>query len=125
MKRLLLGGVVGAIVVLGFLTYSRVTRSLLRPGFTDADIRNCEQTIRDYYLNQLRNSTSEVEKQEVANGTTTINVHLIKVADRRLEGFVKISVNTQQAREVGLNEITQTCEATMEIDSPQYIWKCH
>jgi hypothetical protein len=49
---------------------------------------------------------------------------MIKVADRRLEGFAKISLHDQQSKELGLSEMMQTCEATMEMNSSQFIWKC-
>jgi hypothetical protein len=113
--------------MLALLAYWRNPRADTSPfhsGFTESQIAECEQTIRDYYLNQLRNSSSAAERQEVEDGSATVEVHMIKVADRKLEGFAKISINTQEARDVGLNEITQTCEATMDMDSQQFIWKC-
>lgn len=126
MKKLIIAGFVGAIaVVLLLLVYTRsnTIAPIVQGGFTDSEIRQCEQTIREHYLDQIKNS-SPTEKEEVENGSTTIEVRMIKVADRRLEGFAKISLSTQEAKNLGLSEIMQTCEATMEMNSSQYIWKC-
>jgi hypothetical protein len=129
MKRLLLGGIVGAaLAILAVFAYLSNSRSVISPfhsGFTDSEVRQCEQTIKDYYVNQIKNSPNEKERQELESGLTTVDVRMIKVTDRRLEGYAKISINTQQARNVGLSEIMQVCEATMEMDSSQFIWKCH
>ena len=124
MKKLLIAGFIAAIVVLLLYTRTNLIAPIIQGGFTDTDIRNCENAIKEYYLGQLRNSTSAVERQEVADGSTTIEVRMIKVASRRLEGYAKVSINTKAARDLGLSEIMQTCEATMEMDSSQYIWKC-
>lgn len=125
MKKILIGGIVGAAIAIALVAYFRSDGSLVQRGFTGADIRKCEQTIRGYYLDQIKNSSSAVERQQVADGITTVDVQMIKVADRRLEGFAKIRANTREAKDVGFSEITQTCEATMEMDSTQFIWKCH
>jgi len=131
MKKLLLAGLVGAIaVILLLLVYTRsnTIAPIVQGGFTDSEIRQCEQTIREHYLDQSKNSsglsTSPTDKQEVDNGSITVEVHMIKVADRKLEGFAKIHINAQEAKDVGLSEIMQTCEATMEMNSSQFIWKC-
>jgi hypothetical protein len=128
-KNFLIAGAAGAAVtmlaVLVYLWLSHAEAIPFHSGFTDAEVRQCEQTIKDYYLNQIKNSGSEKERQELESGLTTVEVRMIKVSDRRLEGYAKITINTQQAREVGLSEINQICDATMGVDSPQFIWKCH
>lgn len=120
---------VGLVVPCGFLLAchqpsSNTITPIIQGGFTDSGIRHCEQMIRDHYLKQLRNSSSATtERQEVENGrTVTVEAQMNKVADRRLEGFVKISMNAQEPRG-GVSEITP-CEATMEMNSTRYIWKC-
>ena len=119
MKKVLLAGIVGvAIGVLIMLWHP------FRSGFSDEDIRQCEQTIKETYLDRLRNSSSETERREVETGATTVEVQMIRVADRRLEGFARISLNTSEAKEIGLNEIMHKCEATMEMNSSHYIWRC-
>jgi hypothetical protein len=99
--------------------------AIVRGGFTDADVRTCENKINEQYLEKLRNATSEVGRQQVTNSSTTVEARMIKVGDRRLEGFAKISLHDQESRDLGLDEIMQTCEATMETNSSQYIWKCN
>jgi hypothetical protein len=94
-------------------------------GFSDEDIRQCEQTIKESYLNRLKNSSSETERREAETGATTVDVQMIKVADRKLEGYVKISINTPEAKDIGMGEIMHKCEAKMEMNSSRYIWQCN
>jgi hypothetical protein len=120
MKNLILAGVVGvAIGVLIMLWHPFYS------DFTESDIRQCEQTIKETYANRFRNSPSETERQEVENGAITFDVQMIKVGERKLEGYMKISINTPSAKELGVNEISYRCEATMETTSSHYIWECN
>jgi hypothetical protein len=120
MNKILLAGIIG--VAIGMLI---MLWHPFHSGFSDADIRQCEQVIRESYLDRFRNSSSETERQEVETGATTVEVQMIKVADRKLEGYVRISVNTPEAKEIGVNEIAHKCEATMELNSSHYIWQCN
>lgn len=123
MKKLLIASAIVVFVLLWLYTRSNTLAPIIQGGFTDADIRSCENAIREKYLEQLRNS-SEVEKQQVASGSTTVEAHMIKVGDRKLEGFVKLTLRDEESKKLGLTEVTQTCEATMEMNSSQYIWGC-
>lgn len=124
MKKLLIASAIVVLILVLLYTRSNRLAPIIQGGFTDADIRACENSIRDKYLEQLRNSSSEVEKQQVASGSTTVEAHMIKVGDRRLEGFVKFTLRDEESKKLGLSEITETCQATMEMNSSQYIWGC-
>lgn len=120
MNKVLLAGLVG--VMIGVLIM------LWHPwdsGFSDADIRQCEQTIKESYLSRFKNSTSATERQEAETGAITIDVQMIKVADRKIEGYVRLLNSTPEAKEIGMNEIEYKCEATMEMNSSHYIWQCN
>ena len=92
--------------------------------FTDNQIRDVEKNIKDEFINKFSHSASEIERQEMLDGKITIEVQMIKVAERKLDGFVKIHYDTEQARKFGLDEITIPCEATRDVDSSKYIWRC-
>ena len=112
------------IVVLLLLEKLGIVAPVFHGGFTDSQVREVERIIKDYYVKQLSASPSATEREQVAGGSTTVEVHMIKVSDRKLEGFAKISLHDQQSKDLGLSEIADTCEATMEMNSSQYIWKC-
>jgi hypothetical protein len=115
--------VIVVIVVLLLLKNFDVA-SLFQPGFTDSQIRQVDQAIKDYYVNQMRTSPSALERREIANGSTTIEVQMIKVSAKRLEGFATISSDDEGLRRLGLEKISVPCETTMGTNSDQYIWKC-
>ena len=117
---------VAALIALGIATlgnFDTIT-SLFQSGFTDDQIRQVEQTIKEYYLKGLSTSPSAVERGEVASGSTTVEVTMIKVSAKRLEGFAKISSSDQESKELGFGEVTIPCEATLGVHSDQWIWKC-
>ena len=66
-----------------------------------------------------------MERAQLASGSTTVDVHLIKVSDRKLEGFVRFTLRDEESKRLGVSEITESCEATMAVDSSDSIWKCH
>jgi hypothetical protein len=55
---------------------------------------------------------------------STVEVHMIKMSSRRLEGFAIISLRDKESTELGLGELRVVCEATMGEDSNQWLWKC-
>lgn len=70
-------------------------------GFTDKDIGNLKQTVRDEFAKRP--------------GVTVTDVTFIKESDKKLTGFVKFKISD--------SEVTSNCNATMG-DGAQYIWKC-
>lgn len=98
--------------------------SLFQPGFTDEQINAVERDIREYYLKQMRASSSVTERQEVESGMATVAVQMVKVSPKRLEGFVLISNKTPEAKAIGLDEVRVSCEATLGMNPNQYLWKC-
>jgi len=124
MKKEFLAGALG--VIIGMLIMSLYSQwHPLNSGFNDEGIRQCEQAIKESYLSRFKNSTSETERQEVESGALTIDVQMIKVADKKLEGYVTLLNSTPEAKQIGMNEIMYKCEATMEMNSSHYIWQCN
>lgn len=111
--------------MLGFTRNLDTIVSAFEPGFTEKQIRDVEQQIRSDVLKRLENSSSAVERQEVANGSTTVDVHMIKVSKKRLDGYTTISSNTGAARDIGLDKITVSCDATLGVRPDQYLWECN
>lgn len=70
-------------------------------GFSDKDISNLKQTVRDEFAKQP--------------GVSVTEVTFIKESDKKLTGFVKLKV-------AGI-DVMKSCNATMG-DGSQYIWKC-
>ncbi|MGA9987706.1 MAG: hypothetical protein WBP69_07985 [Terriglobales bacterium] len=93
-------------------------------GFTDAQIQAVELTIKDYFVQHMQNSPSAVEREQIANGSTTVEVHMIKMSARRLEGFAVISLRDKESTALGLGDLRVACEATMGENSDQWLWKC-
>jgi hypothetical protein len=90
----------------------------------DAQIRDVERTIKDYFVQHMQNSPSAAEREHIANGSSTVEVHMIKMSSRRLEGFAIISLRDKESTELVLGELRVVCEATMGEDSDQWLWKC-
>jgi len=127
MKKLFIAGFIGAVAAIFLLVIYMRNSNVVAPivgGFTDAQIQDIEQSIRDYYLRQLRESQSPTEREEVASGSTTVEAQMLKVSDKRLEGFVKFTMRDEASRKLGLGEIILNCEATMNTDSTKWLWKC-
>ena len=127
MKQLFI--VIGAIIIAAILLLAYMGKldaviAIFQPGFTDDQIIRVDQEIKDYYVKQMRASPSAVEREQIASGSTTVDVRMIKVSNKRLEGFVKISLRDEQSKRLGLGEITVPCEATMGVNSDQWLWKC-
>lgn len=72
------------------------------PGFTDADIEAAKKSIKE-----------EFEKKP---GITVSDVTLLKESQRKLTGFVKLRVMSQ--------DIMKSCSATMDDTGKNYIWRC-
>ena len=119
----IIGSIAFALLLI-YLWDSHIVQSALHPGFTDAQVHEIEQSIEDYYAQKLRKSPNAAEREELANGSTTIDAKMLKVSDRRLEGFVKFTLRDEESRKAGLNELILSCEATMDVDSTQWMWKC-
>jgi hypothetical protein len=115
---------VAAFLILAYIGRLDIVTSLFQSGFTDEQIKDIDREIRDYYLKQMRESPSAVERQQVASGSTTVEVTMIKVSERRLEGFATITMNDEDSKKAGLGEIRVSCEATLGANSAQYLWKC-
>jgi hypothetical protein len=126
MKKVILIGTILAVVIIVFLSLGRSGNMtpFFGNGFTDSQVAECEQAIKDYYMKLLTESASAVERHEVATGVTTVDAHMLKISDRKLQGFVKITSRNPEAQKLGLGEIAIPCEATMGVDSTQWIWKC-
>lgn len=124
MKKLIIASVIVVLILLWLYTRSNVLAPIIKGGFTDADIRSCENSIREHYLEQLRQSQSPTEREELASGSTTIEATMLKVSDKRLEGFVKFTMRDEESKKLGLGEINLNCEATMNTDSTKWIWQC-
>lgn len=110
--------VVSVTAYTGQLTY---VASLFEPGFTDSQIAAVNQEIRNYYVKDMK--TPE-ERKQLETGKSAVEVTMMKMSARRLEGFVTISIHDEVARNLGLEEVKIPCEATMGVDSNQYLWKC-
>jgi hypothetical protein len=93
-------------------------------GFTDAQIRGVERTIKDHIVKGMSSSPSAVEKEQIASGSTTVEVHMIKVSSNRLEGFAEITLRDEASKNAGLGDLTIPCEATLGVKSDQWVWKC-
>jgi hypothetical protein len=119
-----IAGSVAFALLLVYMWDSHIVQSTLHPGFTDAQVREIEQSIEDYYAKKLRESPSAAEREELANGSTTVTAKMLKVSSRRLEGFVKFTLRDEASRSAGLDELLLNCEATMDVDSTQWMWKC-
>jgi hypothetical protein len=114
-----------AIVIVGVIAILLTGHApTLQRGFTDAQIRDVERTIKDYFVQHMQNSPSAAEREHIANGSSTVEVHMIKMSSRRLEGFAIISLRDKESTELGLGELRVVCEATMGEDSNQWLWKC-
>lgn len=127
MKQVLVTLGIVAIATFAILAYVgrlEVITSVFQSGFTDEQIRAIDREIREYYLKQMRESPSAIERQQIASGSTTVDVQMIKVSERRLEGFVTITLNDEDSRQAGLGEVRVLCEATLGVNSEQYLWKC-
>ncbi len=130
MKKLLMAAAI--VIAFGFVIFEALAYmgkdgavlALIHPGFTDSQVREVEQTIKDEYVRRLLASPSPVERYQVASGSTTVEVTMMKVSAMKLEGFVKISLHDEESKKAGLDEITQSCEATMSVESRQWLWKC-
>jgi len=96
-------GVVVAVVII--YSHSNVLRPAVQGGFTDAQIREVEQSIQNYYLEKQRNSSSAAEREQALNGLTTVDAKMLKVSDRRLEGYVKFTLRDEESKRLGLDEI--------------------
>jgi hypothetical protein len=127
MKQVLL--TIGTLAAAGLLFLAYIGRldmvtSIFQSGFTDEQIKAIDREIRDYYLKQMRKSPSAIERQEAASGSTTVEVTMIKVSDKRLEGFATILLRDELSKNAGLDEVKVPCEATLGVNSSQYLWKC-
>jgi hypothetical protein len=71
-------------------------------GFSDADIENCKQSIREEFSRKP--------------GVTVVDVVMMRESSKKLTGLVKIKVPP-------LGELTRSCSATMG-DGNRYIWTC-
>ncbi len=111
-------------VILAYMGRLDIVMSMFQSGFTDEQIKAVDQEIRDYYLKQMRESPSAIERQEIASGSTTVEVTMIKVSDKRLEGFATILLRDEVSKKAGLGEVKVPCEATLGVNSSQYLWKC-
>jgi hypothetical protein len=130
MRKVLIsvGVCVTAGIVIAWLALLLFNRPRLTPlyqsGFSDAQVRQVEQDIREYFLKQMRASSSATERNQVASGSTTVDVRMIRMSPKKLEGFAKITLRDEESQALGLGEVSVPCEATMGMDSDQYIWKC-
>lgn len=115
--------IVGFALLAYFAKIDTIT-ALFQSGFTERQRRNVEQEIRAYYVKGISNSPSVIERTEFNTGSTSIDVHMVKVSNKRLEGFVKLSLHDQTSRSLGLSDVTVPCEATLGVDPNQYVWKC-
>jgi hypothetical protein len=115
---------IAAFVVLAYIRRSDLFTSLFQSGFTDEQIRAVDREIRDYYLKRIQESPSAIEREQVDSGSTTVEVQMIKVSEKRLEGFATISLHDEVSKRAGLSEIRVPCEATLGVNSEQYLWKC-
>lgn len=95
----------------------------LQSGFTDAQIRDVERTIRDYFVQHMQSSPSAIEREQIASGSTTVEVRMIKMSSKRPEGFATITLRDDASKAVGMGEIRVPCEATMGENS-EWLWKC-
>jgi len=120
MKKIALSGLIG--IAIGVLI---MLRPPFHTGFSDADIRQCEQAIKEQYSDRLTNSPSEAERRALEDGVYAIDVQMIRVADRKLEGYAKVSINPRDPKNGGPIESTHKCEAVMDIASPHFVWNCN
>jgi len=117
------------VTVLAVLTAAAVVFLVLghvptfQSGFTDAQIKAVESAIKDYFVQHMQNSPSAVEREQIASGSTTVEVHMIKMSSKKLEGFATITLRDDESKAVGMGEIRVPCEATMGENS-EWLWKC-
>jgi len=117
-------GAIGLLALYYFLGDVRGVSALLQSGFTDDQIKQIEQSIKDKYVTKMSTSSSAAERYQIASGSTTVKVKMLKVSAKRLEGLATITRSNLSAKELGLGEINIPCEATLATDSEKYIWKC-
>jgi hypothetical protein len=71
----------------------------------------------------MRNSPSATEREQIDSGSTTVEVHMIKMSSKRLEGFANFTLRDDASKAIGMGEVRVPCEATMGENS-EWLWKC-
>jgi hypothetical protein len=95
------GAIILVLIGVGLFFNWSETGSLTGHGFTDQDVSQCEQAIREEFTKR---------------GMKVEDVHLLKKSATDLTGLVKLRVPL-------LGSIEKSCTATMG-DGGQYVWQC-
>ena len=104
MLRIASLGAVGLLALYYFLGDVRGMSSLLQSGFTDDQIKQIEQSIKDKYVTKMSTSSSAAERYQIASGSTTVTVRMLKVSTKRWRDLPRLQGATSLQKNMVLEK---------------------